>query len=137
MPVSFKLSRSLINISLLFFIGCQSPASAEATTYDTVSARYFWNKLYVNGGWTLYCGYNFSDLRKTADGKIVEVDHILPIAKMVHHAGCKNRMKCHESQNKLFLAMKFNVAQRSGRSCWIQFASLRAFRDIWISMKKA
>ena len=100
--------RAILLSSLLLLI---LPAQAEAPVhdYDYVAKKLFWNELYAYGGWTLYCGYRFTNNKETVNHRLVEIQHIYPTMAMLHETGCKSRMQCREEGNKKFIRMEADM----------------------------
>jgi len=55
----------------------------------------FWQKLYPNGGWTLYCGERFE-----RRGRELNVEHIYPASWMAKHLGCASRRECQRTNER-------------------------------------
>jgi len=83
--------------------------SAEIMTYDQVVTDTFWNRLYVTGGWTLYCGYRFDATKRTEDGRVLTIEHIYPTRAMLKHLNCTSRQQCRESKNRRFIMMEADL----------------------------
>ena len=49
----------LFLVSVLLLPAVQADSAAH--DYDYVARKLFWNELYAYGGWTLYCGYRFTN----------------------------------------------------------------------------
>lgn len=77
--------------------------------YDTIAERTFWESLYPDGGWTLYCGIRFGADRRTADGGTVVIDHIYPTELLLKFAGCGNRSSCRDGGNGKFVKMEADM----------------------------
>ena len=98
-----RLNRKIKIIFILFPLFVPQvtfAAEPDAFDYDHVSTSIFWNGLYPTGGWTLYCGYRFDSNRKIKDGKAVVIDHIYATDWMIKHLKCKDRLQCHENNEK-------------------------------------
>jgi len=77
---------------LLFFPLC-SLGQDVIQTYDEARDKYFWKKLYKDGGSTLYCDLTFSGGNDHKTKKL-SVEHAMPASWMAAHFGCKNRHSC-------------------------------------------
>ncbi|MGH1374516.1 MAG: endonuclease [Cellvibrionaceae bacterium] len=82
-----------ILISLLLFIPLYASGQDVIQTYDEARDKYFWKKLYKNGGVTLYCDLEF-DGNGDHKTKKLSVEHVMPTSWMAAHYGCKNRHAC-------------------------------------------
>lgn len=78
-------------------------------TYDEIAADVFWNMLYAESGWTLYCGYNFHRPNISVDGKTLAIEHIYPVGRMFHVLNCSSRNQCYASKNKQFSIMEADL----------------------------
>jgi len=94
--------------------------------FDQVVTNTFWQQLYPAGGWTLLCGQEFDATRHLPDGRLVAIDHIFPLASMVHESGCTDRAQCRARPGGKFARMESDmhnlypeaqelIAYRSGR----------------------
>ena len=94
----------LLCFSTVFFVNAE-----PVNEYDKIAMETFWKKLYPGGGWSLYCGYKFSNQRKTAKGQAIAIEHIYPTSHMAEHSGCRNRMQCLETNNRKFIRMESDL----------------------------
>ena len=78
-------------------------------SYDEVASDIFWNSLYGDGGWTLYCGYQFHKPNVSVDGKALTIEHIYPTGKMFKALNCNSRNQCYVSKNRLFAEMEADM----------------------------
>ena len=97
----------LFLVSVLLLPAVQADSAVH--DYDYVARKLFWNELYAYGGWTLYCGYRFTNNKETVTHRLVEIQHIYPAIAMLHEAGCKSRMQCREEGNKRFIRMEADM----------------------------
>lgn len=75
------------------------PAYGDQTVipdYDTARDRFFYDQLYANGGWTLYCGVRFED--RTS----LNVEHVYAASWMKETAGCagQSREECRQNSER-------------------------------------
>jgi len=97
----------IITIFLVLY-GINCPAVPEARNtddYDYVVKNLFWDELYPDGGWSLYCGYKFNRNRMSAGGKAMVVGHIYPVTGLVKDVHCRSRLQCYDSGNEKFRKM--------------------------------
>jgi len=87
-----------ICFALVLYQGADACAESPATGYDYAVENYFWNDLYSQGGWTLYCGYRFGRDRNAGDGKFIDVDHIYSVNRMLDNVECDSRLACFEDE---------------------------------------
>lgn len=102
-----RLFAGIITILLVLFdINClAAPKARDTDDYDYVVKNLFWDDLYADGGWSLYCGYKFGQDRKTSQGRGMVVGHIYPVTGLVKYAHCRNRLQCYDSGNEKFRKM--------------------------------
>ena len=96
----------------LFFLSLSTSAQAEQVIqygYDEIASDLFWNVLYANGGWSLYCGLKFSRPGITIDGKALSIEHIYPVNRMLKFLKCNSRMQCYDSGNRKFAQMEADL----------------------------
>jgi len=81
---------------LLFCLLFSFAASADQTQISNYSlARdLHWQKLYLKGAWTLYCGEPFRDRSR------LSVEHIYPASWMAEHLGCGTRKQCRRGSER-------------------------------------
>lgn len=66
----------------------------------------FWNQLYSQGGWTLYCGYRFDANRATVNHSPVTLGHVYSLPKIMQFLGCESRLQCQQDNNSRFRDME-------------------------------
>lgn len=66
----------------------------------------FWNELYTQGGWTLYCGYRFSAERMTTNSSPVTMGHVYSLPKIMQYLGCDSRLQCQQDSSNRFREME-------------------------------
>lgn len=91
----------IAGLSAALFVALSATASLAGQTqihdFDTARDRFFWPKLYKNGGFTLYCGQWFAN-NPRLDGKFaarpgLKVEQVYPASWMLETAGCANRTR--------------------------------------------
>ena len=83
--------------------------SGPAGDFDAIVGRVFWESIYGNGGWTLYCGYHFSPDRRADNGKVIGPEHIYPLAWMLKALDCRSRMECRSKEAEKFARMESDM----------------------------
>ena len=68
--------------------------------------QFFWNKLYAQGGWTLYCGYRFGPERMTLNHSPVKLSHVYSLPKIMQVLGCDSRLQCQQNSETKFRQME-------------------------------
>ena len=63
-----------------------APGQEGKFDYDEIALKTFWEKLYPEGGWTLYCGFHFGADQRTADGRVIAIEHVYPTELMLKFA---------------------------------------------------
>ena len=56
----------------------------------------FWQKIYPEGGETLYCGKSFG----RSKGRSINIEHVYPMAWAVRAQGCRKRDECRRSNRR-------------------------------------
>ncbi|HBH36014.1 MAG TPA: hypothetical protein DDW45_06520 [Gammaproteobacteria bacterium] len=72
-----------------------SAQSGDASTYRE-TRPVFWNKLYPQGGTTLYCGKRFS----SRHGKQINIEHVFPMSWVTKTLHCGDRQKCRRTSRR-------------------------------------
>jgi deoxyribonuclease-1 len=80
-----------------------------AHDFDHVVTGTFWQQLYPAGGFTLMCGEHFDATRHTADGHVVTVDLMYPLADMMAALGCRDRGQCRARHGEKFMRMESDL----------------------------
>jgi len=99
---------------LLLLLGAlpgTSPRAAgeQYADYDALASGLFWTQLYGDGGWTLYCGEQFTADRRTPAGNTVVIDHIYPVEGMLDFLHCRTRAECRERPDGKFAKMEADM----------------------------
>lgn len=61
----------------------------------------FWERVYAEGGETLYCGKRFGK----RSGKSVNIEHVFPMAWVMNAEGCRSRYGCRD------ISLRFNIIE--------------------------
>lgn len=96
-------------IAALLAIVAAGHAGENRFDYDAIAEKTFWEVLYPDGGWTLYCGMRFGADRRAEDGGTVVIDHVYPTESMLEFTGCRNRSACRDSRNAKFAKMEADM----------------------------
>ena len=86
-------------LALLYISYAQEtePAEFSGTSSTYRDARpLFWNKLYPQGGTTLYCGKRFS----SRHGKKINIEHVFPMSWVTKTLHCGDRKKCRRTSRR-------------------------------------
>ncbi len=76
--------------------------------YDTIASEVFWQKLYPEGGWTLYCGFRFDMQGQSQEGLAIGIDQMYATDWMLDNLHCRNRTECY-AKNKQFKKMEADM----------------------------
>ena len=100
--------------TLLILLTLLSPVVSIADpgikySYDEIASDVFWNMLYNEGGWSLYCGYQFNKPNISLDGRTLTIEHIYPTGRMFKTLNCNSRNQCYASNNKIFSEMEADL----------------------------
>ena len=99
----------LIVFTFLAFISFFAKADqAVQYTYDEVASNIFWQQLYGEGGWTLYCGLKFNRPSISEDSITLAIEHVYPTSRMIRALGCTSRSQCY-TQKKQFFVMEADL----------------------------
>lgn len=99
-------------ISLLFLVSVLNNNFAETLpveNYDEVAVNTFWNDLYANGGWSLYCGYRFDNAVELTNGRLFVIEQIYPVSWMLKHINCESRRQCRLDKKSRFTRMEADM----------------------------
>ena len=78
-------------------------------SYDEVVANTFWNELYANGGWSLYCGFRFDHDVEVNKGRVFVIEQIYPVDWMLKYLKCDSRMQCRADKNSRYTRMEADM----------------------------
>ena len=84
-------------------------AGTDGWDYDALASGLFWTQLYADGGWTLYCGEQFTADRRTTTGKAVGIEHIYSVDAMLNLLGCRTRAECRARPDGRFAKMEADM----------------------------
>ncbi len=104
--------RQTIQIFSLFFLMSFQQSYAEnlpVENYDEVVLNTFWNDLYGNGGWSLYCGYRFDPAKSLTEGRLFVIEQIYPVSWMLEHLSCNSRRQCRLDETSRFTRMEADM----------------------------
>ncbi|MCG8378125.1 MAG: endonuclease [Proteobacteria bacterium] len=100
----------ITSLFLLFGVLNTSQAvSLPVETFDEIAVNTFWNELYANGGWSLYCGYQFGRTDDQSDGRYFVIEHIYPVSWMLKHMKCNSRRQCRLSDKSRYTKMEADM----------------------------
>lgn len=104
--------RYIIQITLFFLFFSLQHSNAEnlpVENYDEVVLNTFWNDLYSNGGWSIYCGFRFDPAKTLTDGRLFVIEQIYPVSWMLKHLNCKSRRQCRLDKKSRFTRMEADM----------------------------
>ncbi len=104
--------RSVQIIIILFLASSLNTSHAESLpveSYDEVAANTFWNDLYDQGGWSLYCGYRFDPAAELTEGRLFVIEQIYPVDWMLKHMSCDSRRQCRLDEKSRFTRMEADM----------------------------
>ena len=104
--------RSVQIISLIFLISALNNTYAETLpveNYDEVAVNTFWNELYANGGWSLYCGYRFDPAAELTDDRLFVIEQIYPASWMLKYMNCSSRRQCRLDEKSRYTRMEADM----------------------------
>lgn len=95
--------------SILIVISFASKAAPGIKySYDQIVSDIFWNQLYPEGGWSLYCGLKFSKPNITDSNRSLIIEHIYPASRMIRALNCNSRADCYQNK-KAYAAMEADL----------------------------
>ena len=89
-------------VLLLVVLYASYAQETEPAAFSGTSSTYrdtrplFWNKLYPQGGTTLYCGKRFS----SRHGKQINIEHVFPMSWVTKSLHCGDRKKCRRTSRR-------------------------------------
>jgi deoxyribonuclease I len=99
-------------ISFLFLVSVLNNNYAETLpveNYDEVAVNTFWNELYANGGWSLYCGYRFDAAVESTENRLFVIEQIYPVSWMLKYLKCDSRRQCRLDEKSRFTRMEADM----------------------------
>jgi len=104
--------RRLRLISILCLLSVSSTSFAETLpveSYDEVAVNTFWNELYANGGWSLYCGFRFDPSVALTEDRLFVIEQIYPASWMLQYMQCDSRRQCRLNEKSRFTRMEADM----------------------------
>jgi len=105
----FLSLRITLLLSLLNVPGIIIAETLPVENYDEVAINTFWNELYSNGGWSLYCGYHFDPAAALTDNRLFVIEQIYPVSWMLNHMKCGSRRQCRLDTRSQFTRMEADM----------------------------
>ena len=105
----FLSLRITLFLSLLNVPGIIIAETLPVENYDEVAINTFWNELYSNGGWSLYCGYHFDPATALTDNRLFVIEQIYPASWMLNHMKCGSRRQCRLDPRSQFTRMEADM----------------------------
>jgi len=99
-------------ISILLLQGIFSLGHAETLpveSYDEIAVNTFWNELYSQGGWSLYCGFRFDPAAELTEGRLFVIEQLYPVSWMLKHMSCDSRQQCRLDKKSRFTRMEADM----------------------------
>lgn len=78
-------------------------------SFDEIAVDTFWNELYANGGWSLYCGYRFDPSVTLTEGRLFVIEQIYPVSWMLKYMQCDSRRQCRLNEKSRFTRMEADM----------------------------
>lgn len=101
--------RIIVLLSLLSVFHANHAETLPVETYDEVAVNTFWNELYTNGGWSLYCGYRFDPSKTLTNGRLFVIEQIYPVSWMLRYMKCDSRRQCRLDKQSRFTRMEADM----------------------------
>jgi deoxyribonuclease-1 len=99
----------IISFFFLFTIQHSVAENLPVENYDEVVLNTFWNDLYSNGGWSIYCGYRFDSSTTLTEGRLFVIEQIYPVSWMLKHLNCNSRRQCRLDKKSRFTRMEADM----------------------------
>ena len=99
-------------ISSLFLLSILSTSHGETLpveSYDEVAVNTFWNDLYSQGGYSLYCGFRFDPAAHLTEGRLFVIEQVYPVSWMLKHMSCNSRRECRLDKKSRFTRMEADM----------------------------
>jgi deoxyribonuclease-1 len=77
--------------------------------YDEIALNTFWNELYSNGGWSLYCGYRFDPAAALTEDRLFVIEQVYPVSWMLSSMECNSRRQCRLDEKSRFTRMEADM----------------------------
>lgn len=88
--------RPLLILCLLLFSSAAAALGQLVYREYQASRPVFWQRIYPNGGETLYCGEAFGPYH----GRGINIEHLFPMAWVMREEGCRSRSLCRRQSER-------------------------------------
>ncbi|GJM05581.1 MAG: hypothetical protein DHS20C09_15770 [marine bacterium B5-7] len=78
-------------------------------SFDEIAVNTFWNELYANGGWSLYCGFRFDSSIALTEDRLFVIEQIYPSSWMLQYIQCGSRRQCRLNEKSRFTRMEADM----------------------------
>ena len=102
-------------VLLLLFSGTAGAQQTVIPNYAAARDQFFWDRVYPNGGETIYCGVTFPGGTRTVNGEQLTVEHTYPADWIAEARGCANRNSCEDPTYKFAEVDLHNLWPAYGR----------------------
>ena len=96
-------------ICLLSVLNTVCSDTLTIESFDEIAVNSFWNELYANGGWSLYCGYRFDSSMDLTNDRLFVIEQIYASSWMLRHLKCNSRRQCRLNKKSLFTRMEADL----------------------------
>lgn len=108
-------------VYLALLVACGSALADQTQILNYNRARELhWRELYLQGGWTLYCGERFVD--RTG----LNVEHVYAASWMAAHLGCGTRQQCRQT------SARFNHMEADLHNLYPSLANINRARSNYL-----
>ncbi len=104
--------RPLRIILFLYLFSVSHTINAETLpveSFDEIAVNTFWNELYANGGWSLYCGFRFDSSVALTEDRLFVIEQIYPSSWMLRYIQCDSRRQCRLNEKSRFTRMEADM----------------------------
>ena len=105
----FHSLRIALFLSLFTVSSINFAETLPVENYDEVVMNTFWNELYSNGGWSLYCGHRFDPAAALTDDRLFVIEQIYPASWMLNYMKCDSRRQCRLDKKSQFTQMEADM----------------------------
>lgn len=105
----FRRLRIILLLCLLSVSYTTYAETLPVESFDEIAVNTFWNELYANGGWSLYCGFRFNPSAALTEDRLFVIEQIYPASWMLRYMQCDSRRQCRLNEKSRFTRMEADM----------------------------
>lgn len=105
----FRPLKIILFSCLLSVYNTNSAETLPVESFDEIAVNTFWNELYANGGWSLYCGFRFDPSVALTEDRLFVIEQIYPASWMLRYMQCDSRRQCRLNEKSRFTRMEADM----------------------------